>query len=224
MPINRPWGGFDVALGGFLISALSFQHFSFCPTVALGWLWVACAVCFLLSLRRGFARPFDLERWRLDVGCTGPSNPRLRSATLIQPAPSFLAPAAFCPRRRGHASGSPVIPRRVPEVDHEIPFICRALPLLFGFLAVCRGRGNQKSSAGAPCRWQTRSLMSISSATSSSNPSQTSNGCATGWRRGKERRENGVSADLCTAIVEIDRRLRGNPTEDLLTETLRTER
>ena len=126
-----------------------------------------------------------------------PSNPCLRSATSIQPAPSIPAPAAFCPCRRGHASSSPVIPRRVPEVDHEIPFICRALPLLFGFLAVCRRRGNQKSSVGAPCLWQTRSLMPISSATSSSNPSPTSNGCATGWRRGKERvpplGENGSS-------------------------------
>ena len=172
----------------------------------------------------GFARPFDVERWMLDVGCTGPSNPRLRPATFIQPAPSIPAPAAFCPCRRGHASGSPVIPRRVPEVDHEIPFVCRALPLLFGFLAVFRGRGNQKSSVGAPCLWQTRSLVSISSASSSSNPSPTSNGCATGWRRGKERRENEVSAGLCTAMVEIDLRLRGNLTEDLLTEESGTER
>src|ERR1035437_5355785 len=65
VPINRPWGGLGVALGGFaqppfwfqlsafsisafakvwlcaalfLISAFSFQHFSFCPIVALGWL------------------------------------------------------------------------------------------------------------------------------------------------------------------------------------------
>ena len=95
---------------------------------------MVCAVCFLLSLSGGFARPFDVERWRLDVGCTGPSNPRLRPATLIQPALPSPASAAFCPRRRGHASGSPVIPRRVPEVDHEIPFICRAFSLLFGFL------------------------------------------------------------------------------------------
>ena len=34
----------------------------------------------------------------------------------------------------------------------------------------------------------------------------------------EERRENEVSAGLCTAIVEIARRLRGNPMEYLLTE------
>ena len=109
--------------------------------------------CFLLSLRGGFARPFDVGSWMFE--------PRLRSATFIQPAPSIPALAAFCPCRRGHASGSPVIPRRVPEVDHEIPFICRALPLLFGFLAVCRGRGNQKSSAAAalPMPWALPSMV-----------------------------------------------------------------
>jgi hypothetical protein len=37
-------------------------------------------------------------------------------------------------------------------------------------------------------------------------------------RNAEKRRENEASADLCTAIVEIARRLRGNPMEYLLTE------
>jgi hypothetical protein len=32
---------------------------------------------------------------------------------------------------RDYAGGSPVIPRRVPDVDHQIPFIFRAFSLLF---------------------------------------------------------------------------------------------
>jgi len=66
-----------------------------------------------------------------------PSNPRSRSAALIQLALSAVASAAFCLRRRCLAGDSPVIPRRIPEVDDEIPFICRAFSLLFASSALC---------------------------------------------------------------------------------------
>jgi hypothetical protein len=64
------------------------------------------------------------------------SNPRFRAARLIQVAPSAATLAAFCPHRPCYAGGSPVIPRRVPDVDHEIPFICRAFMAFLGFFAV----------------------------------------------------------------------------------------
>src|ERR1035437_4129015 len=43
VPINMPWGGLGVALGGFAqppfwFQLSAFQHFSFCPIVALEWL------------------------------------------------------------------------------------------------------------------------------------------------------------------------------------------
>jgi len=59
-----------------------------------------------------------------------------RYVTLIQPARSAAALAAFCPRRRCLAGEYPVIPRRVPGVDHKPPFICRAFTALFASSAL----------------------------------------------------------------------------------------
>ena len=52
------------------------------------------------------------------------SNPRFRSATLIQPAPSAAASAPFCPYRRCFAGGTLVQPRCAPEADCVIFCVC----------------------------------------------------------------------------------------------------
>ena len=97
MALGWPWGGLGVALGGFaqppfwfqlsvfsisafakvwlcaalfLISAFSFQHFSFCPIVALGWL-ARPVTNHESRITSGFRWLCPAFRcWKLDVGCS----------------------------------------------------------------------------------------------------------------------------------------------------------
>jgi hypothetical protein len=100
----------------FLISAFSFQHFSFCPDVALGgfaqppfwfqlsafsisafakvWLWGGLPAQSRITNHEsppaldGSARPFDVGSWMLDVRCCSGLNPR--SGRQVKTAPLLV--------------------------------------------------------------------------------------------------------------------------------------
>jgi uncharacterized protein (DUF433 family) len=59
-----------------------------------------------------------------------------RSLFIIHPSAFPIAGLAGPVVRRRGPGGSPAIPRRVPGVDHEIPFICRASIALFASSAL----------------------------------------------------------------------------------------
>jgi len=80
-------------------------------------------------------------------------NLRFRSATLIELVLPAAASAELCPRRRCPSGDSPVIPRRLPDVDHQIAFVCSGGPQIRFCVTVVL-------SAPGPAhfRWQGASL------------------------------------------------------------------
>jgi hypothetical protein len=69
--LGWPWGGFGwLRATSFLVSAFSFQHFSFCPIVALGWL-ARPVTNHESRITSGFGWLYPSFRcWKLDVRCS----------------------------------------------------------------------------------------------------------------------------------------------------------
>ena len=77
VPINRPWGGLGVALGGFVQPSFRFQLSAFSISAfAQLWLWGGLPAQSRITNHEsppalvGSARPFDVGSWMLDVQCS----------------------------------------------------------------------------------------------------------------------------------------------------------